>query len=228
GEDRLQVLLTVPLPQGEAAASEMQHWEGHPVVAGVLICSHIRGAEIDDPSLEPFWDYVADRQTVVLVHPTAPVCSQGYEERGLSIAAGFMHEQSRALARLCLSPLIQNRPDAFERLVVSHLGGGIASLADRLDIYWERFIVPDDPKSPRPTQVLRTLHFDLALNSRPAMVAAIDAWGTDRLVLGTDHPHMPYGMPGVIEQVRGLGLDDDVTNALLRSNANRLLAPRNI
>src|SRR3546814_8679539 len=150
----------------------MQHWEGHPVVAGVLICAHIRGAEIDDPSLEPFWDYVADRQTVVLVHPTAPVCSQGYEERGLSIAAGFMHEQSRALARLCLSPLIQNRPDAFERLVVSHLGGGIASLADRLDLSWERIIRRDDPKTPRAPQILRNLSFDLAPTYTPARLPA--------------------------------------------------------
>jgi len=224
GGERLRVLLTVPLPSPEAVVEEFEEWEGHPLVSGALICSHIRGLELDDPSLIPFWEYVEYHQPTILVHPTSPICSDGYELNGLSIAAGFMHEQSRSLARLCFSPVVQERPHALDRLILSHLGGGIASLGERLDVYWARFIEPEDPQFPRPTETLRRPHFDLALNSRPAMLAAIEAFGTEKLMLGTDHPHMPYGMTGVIEQVQGLSLAPDVLLSLLRGNAERLLS----
>lgn len=218
------VLVTLPLPDADAAICELEYWLDHRLVVGTLICSHIRGIELDDPTLRPFWEYVAEKKPMVMVHPTSPISPGGYEAYGLSIAAGFMHEQARALSRLVMSPVVVGHPGVLDCMVITHMGGGIAVISDRLDVYWQRFIVPGQPDFPRPSETLRRIHYDMALNSRPAMLATIEAFGTERLMLGTDYPHMPYGMDGLVGEIRSLALADGDETALMTLNAERLLS----
>src|SRR5437588_465590 len=61
-------LATVPLQEGRAAAVEL-HWAlGHGLL-GVEIGTNVRGCELSDPSLEPFWAACAEARAPVFFHP---------------------------------------------------------------------------------------------------------------------------------------------------------------
>jgi predicted TIM-barrel fold metal-dependent hydrolase len=79
---------------------------------------------------------------------------------------------------------------------------------------------------PEVRELCRTgLYFDTAavpfLYQPSVYRAVIEAVGADRLLLGTDHPLLRA--PRYLDTLRGLGLGEEATAAVLGGNAARLL-----
>jgi len=70
------------------------------------------------------------------------------------------------------------------KTIVPHLGGTLPFLSQRLDHMAQRFM----PGKGVPSAVLRNFWFDTVNAYPPALRLAIETFGIDRLVFGTDWP----------------------------------------
>ena len=74
--DRFRAMAAVPLQAPEAAASELRHAVSELGMVAVEIATSVLDQELDEPSLEPFWDAAEELDALVLVHPYASVGSE--------------------------------------------------------------------------------------------------------------------------------------------------------
>ena len=132
-----------------------------------------------------------------------------------------------ATTRLILSGVLEDFPDL--RFVISHKGGGIVAIKERIE-YW--FGAPGGPgtRTRLPfDEYFQRIYFNMAgshggMNSVKFALASIRP---DRLVFGTDYPQEfsedPMEIKTYIENVRKLELDEASKELMLGGNAVRLL-----
>ena len=101
-------------------------------------------------------------------------------------------------------------------------------MVGRLDSYWRQFEDCREHAPKPPSEYLQELVFDTASKSHAALLCAAEALGTDRLVFGTDYPHIPGGSGPYLEALETLDLDPDELAELLGGRARHLLAGRRI
>jgi aminocarboxymuconate-semialdehyde decarboxylase len=57
----------------------------------------------------------------------------------------------------------------------------------------------------------------------PALRCAVDTLGADRLVFGSDYPHVPGGIDRFVTILNSIGLSDDELSMIGRTTAARLI-----
>ncbi len=67
--DRFVALGTVPLPDGNEAARELERCMTQLGFKGVQILTNVAGQELSDPAFAPFWKKAEELGAVVLIHP---------------------------------------------------------------------------------------------------------------------------------------------------------------
>jgi aminocarboxymuconate-semialdehyde decarboxylase len=122
----------------------------------------------------------------------------------------------------------------FERhprltLVLAHVGGFLAMLMGRLDMGYELRADPGmgppwgGPPLPRPPSAyLRSVHVDTMCFHPPAIRAAIDTFGIDRVLLGSDCPPVSIPWARTLGAVRALDLPAADEAKILGENARRI------
>jgi aminocarboxymuconate-semialdehyde decarboxylase len=177
---------------------------------------------LDDPRFEPFWAALGARRLPVLLHPTVPpgVEAMGMDRYGLVPALGFMFDTTLAVTRLVLAGVLDRHPDV--PLIVGHAGATLPFLAARLD-QCHRFI-PDARAVVRhpPSESLRRLYYDTVTYDVAALRLAYELAGPERLLYGSDYPHVIGDMQGCADRVAALPIPE-AEKALIRAgNARRL------
>ena len=94
----------------------------------------------------------------------------------------------------------------------------------RLDGYHRQF--PEFRiKAPRPpSEYIKEQIFDTASTHRPALKCAVETLGIDRLVFGSDYPHIPTGTKPFIEALDATGADEETMIQIRSGRATTLLA----
>jgi predicted TIM-barrel fold metal-dependent hydrolase len=94
-------------------------------------------------------------------------------------------EDTVAIAHLIVYGIPGRYPDV--KIICSHLGGAIPMLLQRMDdqVGWE---MPSAPEKPS-VAAKRTWYDTVGHGHRPALRAAVETFGADRLVLGTGLPY---------------------------------------
>ena len=218
---RFEALAALPLHDVDAALSCLEHALDELAMSGVMILTNVDGVPLDDPRFEPFWQAADDRGLLVYVHPTVPDAAH-LDDYALAIGVGFFADTNLAVARLAFSGVFERYPRI--RWVFSHLGGTLPFMLPRLDNYYRQF--PEcREKAPRPpTEYIRELTFDTASTHRPAIRCAVDTLGLDRLVFGSDYPHVPGGVSPFIEALEETQATGPERDELLGGRARRLLS----
>jgi aminocarboxymuconate-semialdehyde decarboxylase len=219
--DRFRALATVPMHQPTLALATLDHALDDLELSGIMILTNIDGTPLDDPRFEPFWEAANERGLLTYVHPTVPD-AEHLDDFALAIGVGFLADTNLALARLSYSGVFERYPRI--RWVFSHLGGTLPFMLPRLDNYYRQF--PEcRERAPRPpTEYIRMLTFDTASTHRPAIRCAVDTLGLDRLVFGSDFPHIPGGVGPYIDALDEVAASDEEREHLFSGRARRLLA----
>lgn len=188
---------------------------------GVMLLSNIDGVPLDDPRFEPFWEAANERSLLVYVHPTVPN-ARHHDTYALAIAVGFFADTNLAISRLAYGGIFEKYPNI--RWVFSHLGGTLPFMLPRLDSYWRQF--PDCREHcPRPpSEYAKELVFDTASKHGPALRCAVETLGLERLVFGSDFPHVPGGTQPYLEALDAIEMDPEQEERLLVGNAQTLLS----
>lgn len=225
-DGRLGLFGTLPLPDVGASISEAIRVLDSGA-AGLGILSNAGGVYLGDQRYEPLWAELDSRRAIVFIHPTAP-------QTGRENALGrplpmleFVFDEARTVTDLIFSGVLLRFPHI--RFVVTHSGGAMPVLVDRVEMFRGRFlgIGDGDPEESARAQ-FAALWFDSAGTPVPTGMATLaQVVGTDHLLYGSDYCFMqPHQAEAHVAKI----VDDDASTvggsweALYARNSVELLS----
>jgi len=220
-EGRLAMFASVPLPNVDAALAELDRALSLPGVVGVVVCTTIDRRTLDDPLFAPLWEELSRRQTTVFVHPTVACCTDGIREYALALALDFMAETTNAIGRLVYSGSIDRYPEI--NWIFTHLGGTAPFLAPRYDNYYKQFPECREHIERPPSEIMRGLFYDTCTMHPAALRCAVDTFGPDRLLFGSDYPHVPGAITRFVDILGSIGLSSSDRELIGRKTAEALI-----
>ena len=223
---RFRVLASLPLPDVDAAMAELETVMGDPETAGIAVCTTIDRRTLDDPLFAPLWAELDRRETTVFVHPTTACCTDGTTDYALALGIDFLAETTLAVARLVYSGLLERHPGI--RWIFSHVGGTVPFLIHRFDNYFRQFPECRANIDRPPSEILRAVYFDTVTTHAPALRCAVETFGPEQLVFGTDYPHVPGGLEVFVRTLEAAGLDDAGLDLVTHQTAADLLGMRTL
>ena len=213
--DRFRFVAALPFTSAAALVDELDRATDLGAV-GACITTTVGGRTLDAPELREFWGEAQRRRLLVLVHPTFPVDGPA-DDRGEYLSVGYLGETAMAATKLALGGVLEDCPDA--RIVWSHCGGSLCMVLDRVDRGYRRYEKCLRP----PSEYLRRCWYDTVTVSGPALDCARATFGADRLVYGTDEPHVPDGSKAVLAALRGRPWPEAEVEAILSATARNLV-----
>jgi 6-methylsalicylate decarboxylase len=177
----------LPLPDVDAAMTEIAYCRSHLDVEGFAVLTNVGGTYMGDPSYAPVFKELDRIGARLFMHPTSPCGWQQTSFGRPRAMVEFLFDTSRTVADLVLSRGIAHHPDL--ELIVPHAGAALAMLADRVSVFG--LILDIDPA----VDVIRDLgrlHFDLAGFPLPQQYDALLSLTTpEHLHYGSDYPFTP-------------------------------------
>jgi aminocarboxymuconate-semialdehyde decarboxylase len=125
-----------------------------------------------------------------------------------------------AAAHLVFSGVAERFPRI--RWVLSHLGGAIPYVVERLDRGFHAFAECRANISRPPSEYLRSWHYDTVNFDVRALKLAVDFAGADHVLAGSDYPHQIGSIPAMLRSLQELGVSDEDRDKILGGNAARL------
>jgi len=217
---RLWASAAVPLRDTRIAIEVLDDAVGRLGLMGVNLPGSIGSdPHIDAQRLEPFYARVEELGLPMFLHPTDAMfvdMLDGYEG-ALHLSLGRVIEVSVAAMRLVLSGIMERRPKL--KIVMSHTGGALPYQSGRMDKNSGK------ARLPRPaSEYLRRMYTDTVSPHAAGMKFAIDYYGIDHVMYGTDYPC--WDPVTALKLLDELGLSKAEQEKLFYANARRILGLR--
>jgi len=226
-------LAHIPPLGGPAAFDELKRAAADLGFAGVAMASIVEGRELDSEELFPFYALVEELGLFLFIHPCLAVPAVGsFEDFDLARAVGREFNLVMGTIRLINGGILERFPGL--KIIMSHLGGGLAALLGRVRNYQNREFwgTAGDPRHgknpPKPfDHYLGMMYFDTGgfFGHLNAVKTALLELSPNRLVFGTDYPQEIRSaevMKGFVEDLKTLG--PGVGDAILSGTAAALKA----
>jgi aminocarboxymuconate-semialdehyde decarboxylase len=207
--DRLKGFGSVPMPDGNEAAKELERCVKQLGFTGVEVLTNVAGKELSDPAFAPFWKKAEELGVLVMIHPNNNVI-------------GNPLETTIALHYLIFDGVLERHPKL--KLLAVHGGGYLGGYPGRIDHAWgARSDSHGDLPQP-PTSYLKRIYVDTVVFTPYQLAELVRVFGADHVVMGTDYPFdmAEFDPVGHIASVDGF--DAATIAALAGGNAKRLLA----
>jgi predicted TIM-barrel fold metal-dependent hydrolase len=208
---------------------------------GFSVSSSVDGHRLDDPRAEDFWSLAEELDVPVLIHP--PVRPGGVGDPRLDEFGNRAVDVGLSLAAAIFAGVLDRHPSL--QLIAGAGGGGIADLMGRLDAGYripalagaalagppagappQGVPVPDGAgpvPADAPSTYLRRVYVDTLMFSEPALRCALEVFGPDRLLFGTDWP--PVEIPAAVSRtlIDRLDVSEEERAGIRGGNAAALL-----
>jgi 6-methylsalicylate decarboxylase len=218
---RFRAFASIPLPHVRESLHEIDRALDGLGMIGVAITTSILGRSIADPAFAPIYEELNRRGAVLYTHPEG--CgghSPLIQRHDMTWMVGAPIEDTIAVAHLIVAGIPSRYPRI--KIINSHLGGAIPMLLQRMDnqFIWE---APQTPEMP--SVAARRMWYDsVAHGYSPALRAAVDALGADRILLGTDFPYESGALfQRAVDYIGESGLPAESAALVLDFNAARTL-----
>ena len=223
---RFGLFASLPLPDVDGALAEIQYAFDTLHADGVIVMSNARGVYLGDATLDPVFDELNRRKSVVFMHPTSPYCPACHGS-GLDFPRPmleFLFDSTRAVTNLIASGTLARCPAI--RFIVPHAGAALPVLAERIAGVLSAFGANASLGHDDVLATLRSLYYDLAGFPLPTMVPALtDIADKRKILFGSDWPFTPT--PLAIRLASELDatdlIDDQWRSQIYRDNALALL-----
>lgn len=217
---RFAALATLPLNHPEAAVAELRRAVVELKLPGAMLFSNVDGVALADRRFWPLYEEADSLGAVLHIHPTAPVGVEAMTDYWLMPLVGFLFDTTLAAAKLVFSGAATRFPRI--RWVLSHLGGAIPYLAERLDRGYRAFRECREHLDRPPSEVLRGWYYDTVNFDPAALRLAVEFAGAGHMLAGSDYPHQIGSIPSMLESLAALDLSEHDRAAVLGANAARL------
>ena len=229
-------LAQAPVLEGKAALDELRRAVTDLGLRGVTITSQVKGASLDSPMLDDFYEAVCALDVPVFVHPAlVPTGYEHLQDYDLPRVLGREVDLTVATTRLIAGGVFDRFPSL--KIVMAHFGGGIAAVKDRLVGKGYRFGTLKKPFA----EYFDRVYFDMAgfEGGMAALQCALQGIRPERLVFASDYPQDFTGvntdtgkgmaeLRNYIDAVRDLALDPKSKENILAGTAADLLKLRQL
>ena len=219
-QPRFTALATVPLQDGHLAAEALEE-SVEQGFAGVMIGTLSNGVagNLDDPSLDPFWEKASILGAAVFLHPMTFCGETRLDGYGLMNALGRLEDTSIAVGRLLFSGHLLKFPGM--KLVLSHGGGTLPYALGRL----ARSYRNAKGKVADPVAGFAKMYFDSCVFDPEALEYLVCKAGAAHVMLGSDAP-FPMGDPEPVQVITGGRFTEQEKLDILGRNAREVFRVR--
>jgi aminocarboxymuconate-semialdehyde decarboxylase len=218
--DRFVALGTVPMPDGNEAAKELERCMNVLKFKGVQILTNVAGKELSDPAFAPFWKKAEELGALVLLHPNGFTEASRLTRYYFNNIIGNPFETTLALHYLIFDGVLERHPNL--KILAVHGGGYLGAYSGRIDHAWGARSDCQAKLPKPPTHYLKKIYFDTVVFTPHQLRALIDTFGADHVVMGTDYPYdMAEYEP--VEHIVSAGLDASTVANVAGLNAKKLL-----
>jgi aminocarboxymuconate-semialdehyde decarboxylase len=218
---RFKGFASIPMDAPDAALNELHRAINELKLNGVILLSNIGGKPLTSPEYRPFFVEANRMKLCILLHPMLPANTEPFREYVLGPIVGFMFDTTLAVARMCFDGMLREFPDI--RWIVGHLGGAVPYLMERMDNGWRDFPECRDKIDELPSVYLKRLYYD-TVNFNPHMLMMVrEMIGADRMVLGSDYPHLLGSIERAVSSIESLNIPDDEKQRIFEGTALSIL-----
>jgi aminocarboxymuconate-semialdehyde decarboxylase len=218
---RFTSLATLPLNDPAASVTELERAMQDLGMPGAMVFSNVNHVALADACYAPLWKKADELGAVIYIHPTDPAGVEAMLDYWLMPLVGFLFDTTLAASKLVFSGVVARHPRI--RWVLTHMGGAIPYLAERLDRGYRAFADCRRNIDRPPSDYLRNFYYDTVNFNPSAIRFALDFAGPDHILAGSDYPHQIGSIPLMRETLRGLDVSEDVREKILGGNTVRLL-----
>jgi len=219
--DRFRAFAVLPMPHLDESVGEMRRALDELGMAGIAMNTTVLGRALVEPDYEPIFAELNSRDAVLYLHPAGnSACSPLIGEYHLTWMVGAPVKDTISVMHLITHGIPARYPNI--KIINSHLGGALPMLLQRADDQY-RWEAPDTPEPPSVTA--RRMWYDTVGHGHvPALRCAIDSFGADRLLLGTDFPYENGDIfVRAVDYINDPQIDTSAARAILDQNATALL-----
>jgi len=221
--DRFASFACLPLPDIDASLEELSYAIDVLRLDGLVLFTNSNGVYLGDAALEPVFQELNHRGSVVFVHPN-PSPDTAAHSLGLpDNLIDFPTDTNRAVAQMHYTNRFARTPSV--KYIFSHAGGSIPYLAARFAIIDEMGFIAGGEERGTAADMFRRIYWDTALSaSDPVLRMLRDIAGIDRVLFGTDFPYLRRDLAVNAKQriLQSSELNDLERCAILGNNAARL------
>jgi aminocarboxymuconate-semialdehyde decarboxylase len=218
--DRFVGVSTVPLQDTELAVEELDRAVKDLEMKGVEISPSIRGENLDDPKLWPFYEKTQQLDVPIMVHPISPPGADRMQRYYLQNLVGFPFETALGIASVILGGMLEKFKNI--KFCFVHGGGFLPYQIGRLDHGYKVRPETKTHISKLPSEYMRKLYFDTTTHSQPALTYLIKTVGSEKVLLGSDYPY-DMADPDPVSTVRKLRpISAKDRNRILATNAAKI------
>lgn len=220
---------SLPLDDVEASLAEVDRAVDQLGALGIQIFTNVNGLPLDEPRFEPLFARMAALDKPIWVHgwrsPLLPDYAGETESRfGLWLGLGWPYEMSMFMARIILAGLLDRYPSL--RILTHHSGGMTPMFARRMGAGAQQYEADREQAAyeqlKKPAfEYAQMFYADTTGQAFIAIKAALEFFGVDHLLLGSDYP---WGqLPALMSQIDQLGLSPADLQRVLEGNARVVL-----
>jgi aminocarboxymuconate-semialdehyde decarboxylase len=220
-EPRFTPLGTVPLQDGKLAAeilSEAMDRGFAGVMVGTLPKGE-HGGNLDDPSLDPFWQAAAKLGAAVVMHPMFVCGEPRLADYDLVNAIGRLVDSTIAVSRLLFSGHLLKHTGM--KFLLCHGGAALPFGLGRL----ARSHTAQAGKVADPRKGFATMYFDSCVFDTDSLEYLIQKAGVERVMMGSDAP-FPIGDPEPLKIFNGAKLNAAQKEMILSETAQKVFRLR--
>jgi predicted TIM-barrel fold metal-dependent hydrolase len=219
--DRFRAFAALPMPHLQESLGELGRALDELGMAGIAMNTSVLGRALAEPGFDPVFAELNRRSAVLYLHPAGnSACTPLIGDYHLTWMVGAPVEDTISIMQLITRGIPARYPDIT--IINSHLGGALPMLLQRADDQY-RWEAPGTPE--KPSVAARRMWYDTVGHGHvPALRCAIDSFGADRLLLGTDFPYENGDtFIRAIDYINDPRIDPDAARAILDHNASTLL-----
>ena len=220
-KDRFRAFAALPMPHVDESLAEMRRALDELGMAGIALNTTVLGRVLVEPGFGPVFAELNRRGAVLYLHPAGnSACSPLIANYHLTWMVGAPMEDTISIMQLITHGIPARYPDI--KIINSHLGGALPMLLQRADDQY-RWEAPDTPE--QPSVAARRMWYNTVGHGHvPALRCAIDSFGADRLLLGTDFPYENGDVfVRAVDYINDPQIAPDAARAILDQNASTLL-----
>ena len=210
--NRFGAFATLPMPDVQAALTEIGYALDVLRLDGVAMETNVHGVYLGNPALDPIFAELDRRGATLFLHPTSPPC---LEALGLGRAAPILEfpmDTARTITDLVFAGTLTRYPNI--RMIIPHAGGALTAVAERIAGFSTLPFLKQRPPggAEEVNRVLASLYYDLAGSASNASIERLRRLTSlTHVMFGSDFPFTPpAGVTANVENFRTL---DGVTVA---------------
>ena len=208
---------SLPMDKPDAAARELERSLKDLKLCGVQLFSNVNGEPLDLPKYRPIFEIMSKYDLPILLHPARAKTHPDYlaEKDSKYViwqVIGWPYETSAAMFRIAYGGILDDFPNL--KIICHHTGAMIPFFAGRIQSMYTMFpqLLEQERGKPlkRPAlDYLRSFYGDTATFTRASIDCAVDFFGADHVIFGSD---APFDAEGGMFSIR------ECTNAINQSS----------